>query len=522
MRFEGVVGLHDSTQLELKLAYSLEGNTDLRYRVESYWFIPSSLGVNRQTYSASNFRRDLQGYMRFRAPDLPFKRLANAATSGSLLSLLREGVKRSQETGDTSELNRDLRMYGSLVRVRVRARSERAIRSVERAIEREEPLTEKALPRCYKLLARAGEVNSEWRQFKAELSDSGLPATLLQTAANVDEYISLVMEEQAVRLLALLDKPRTKTVSVDDVAEVRGNVVSFVQSERAYRKATGYSTVLDSEGTEDEHYLYRRGVLKKFVASALWLDVVKKKSTERKADMAAAIAAGVAMVVALVLTIVSAQYYMINTLGFVVAATITYMLKDRTKDWLKRFFAARISSSPVTAIVEPDTGRQIATSRESAKYIGLSSLPEQVRSLRARGPDAQTRAQAVPEVVLRYEKQVQISKNAASTDLVGASQLTDIIRVGIRKFLARVDDPISTIQVYNAETDEVELREFPKVYHLNIVVLLHSDGTGREPSAKRLRIVFDKTGILRLEDIAVSSESPIRVTERTHFGPVTV
>ena len=536
MRLEGKVGLHDSTQLELKLTYGLGGesgdsNADPKYKLESYWFIPKSLGVDKHTYPASRFRQDLKGYMRFNAPNLSFKDLTDAEDSEGFLSLLRSEMEVAEKTGDCSELNRALRMYGSLVRARVRARSARVVRGLERALENDSSVGQKVVPRCDKLVQRAVEILNEWRQFLGDLRRTDLPMILVQTAANVDEYMSLVLEEQAVRIIALCDKVAEREETDADMQGMRTNLVEFVNHEQAYRKGAGYSTILDRPGSDDEHYLYRRGALKKFVASALWLDVVKKRGPERMADMAAAIAAGVAMAIALIITYVHSQYYMMNTMGFLVAATVTYMLKDRVKDWLKRFFAARIATNPSTSIIDPDSGRQIATSRESVSYIGMGAVPEAVKKIRARGPDAQSRAQAVPEVVLRYEKQTQIAKNANSNEIGGASELTDIIRVGIQRFLARVDDPVTSMQVYNPALDKVEKRDFPKVYHINVVMVLTpmlkaAKGVRELPEAEamiqRLRVVFDKNGILRLEDTDSVTERVSGREKASSLAPVPI
>ena len=56
---------HDKYQLEMKFTYPL--NTELaqnEYHVDTYIFLPNSLGISSTTYSKQDFYSDLQEYIR--------------------------------------------------------------------------------------------------------------------------------------------------------------------------------------------------------------------------------------------------------------------------------------------------------------------------------------------------------------------------------------------------------------------------------------------------------------------------
>src|SRR5690606_33093329 len=115
-------------------------------------------------------------------------------------------------------------------------------------------------------------------------------------------------------------------------ADVRARLIEELLAERSYRQSCGYPCPHDSD---PEGYVYRRSVLKKLVNSVLWLEISKQKEGAAIGNLAAAIAAGAAMAFALIAALWGSRMgYVADTWGFVLAGTITYMFKDRIKEWL--------------------------------------------------------------------------------------------------------------------------------------------------------------------------------------------
>lgn len=67
MRVDESIRLHGSRQIEFKQGLTMTpGETECRYAVETYFFIPAALMVNRDTYGADAFLGNLKNYVRMR------------------------------------------------------------------------------------------------------------------------------------------------------------------------------------------------------------------------------------------------------------------------------------------------------------------------------------------------------------------------------------------------------------------------------------------------------------------------
>jgi hypothetical protein len=89
--FDDLVRLHDQYQFEVKLEYDLDKERRRDgYKVETFFFLPTNLDVNRNTYSKRLFYRDLLLYIRFKTPDFTLKQLTEPANARSPLAKIGE------------------------------------------------------------------------------------------------------------------------------------------------------------------------------------------------------------------------------------------------------------------------------------------------------------------------------------------------------------------------------------------------------------------------------------------------
>ena len=108
---------------------------------------------------------------------------------------------------------------------------------------------------------------------------------------------------------------------------------------------------------------------------------------------------------------------------------------------------------------------------------------------------------AKPEVIMHYSKQVTLrSKDMIRRMHLEDYNVNDIVRFSLSQFLARADDPTSSIPYYLEEDDRVERRNYRKVYHLNLVMQMSTKGTSRS-TLKRVRVIFDKNRIRELQEV---------------------
>lgn len=519
---ESRIGVHDSNHFEVKLDYCLD-STRARsdYKVECYLFLPRSLGINRHSYPRQQFYSDVQGYIRFKTPVIGLRTLADAGDPLSPLGMIDTAIDTLRHDPRNLELRRtlghELRMFGCIARAQLRDRT-LVLREVVRNLSDQPAAVDEVRGSVQRFLADLTVLLGAWRARRVEFnpnpvaprparSTSGsasrlnldirfisgeLPTDVRETYACTDEYLSQLVEHRLTLLVAEIGER-------EQLADVRALLCEELLAERSYRKRAGYPGPDDGDS---EAYVYRRGMLKKLVNSVLWLEISKQKDGAALGNLVAAIAAGAAMAFALIAALFGSRMgFVSDTWGFVLAGTITYMFKDRIKEWLRGFFSSRTGrwmADFATEIRDPVSGREIGRCRESFNYADKNKLPAVVRTLRHAQTKSEVEIEAKPEVVIKYAREVRLSSASLIERLHLADyEINDIMRFCVTQFLIRADDPIARLPVYDPERDEVVRREFQKTYHLNVIMVMRS--IGAPAIYQRIRVVFDKGGIRRLD-----------------------
>jgi hypothetical protein len=73
--------VHDRTHLEFAIDYRIAAaaaaaDAPQRFEWDAYFFVPESLRLHDQTYEKNEIYEDLQSYVRFSVPSMPFEALA--------------------------------------------------------------------------------------------------------------------------------------------------------------------------------------------------------------------------------------------------------------------------------------------------------------------------------------------------------------------------------------------------------------------------------------------------------------
>jgi hypothetical protein len=133
----------------------------------------------------------------------------------------------------------------------------------------------------------------------------------------------------------------------------------------------------------------------------------------------------------------------------------------------------------------------------------MDDVPDAIQQVRRNDAEVSIERMCKPEVVMRYAKDVKLDDRAIIQRLhVDDYDVNDIIRFSFARFLRRADDPHSELPVYDEAEDRVDTRAFRKVYHVNIVLAFHTPSVKKsQPTFKRVRVVFDKNRIRRLDEV---------------------
>jgi hypothetical protein len=153
-----------------------------------------------------------------------------------------------------------------------------------------------------------------------------------------------------------------------------------------------------------------------------------------------------------------------------------------------------------TRIRTLDGQHELGYLRERMAFVPERDVPATVMLARNRQVITELDNDGQGEDILRYEKAVMLQRDAVEDIYVDAppiSAVKDIMRLDVRDFLRKMDNPTQT-QLY-LKGSKVRRARLPRVYFLNIVQV-SSVADAKEPvKTSRMRIRLTRKGIRRVE-----------------------
>ena len=131
-------------------------------------------------------------------------------------------------------------------------------------------------------------------------------------------------------------------VAVYDDAATDARLI-HIDAETVHRESCQQPSI-PKEGSDNEEYLYRESVLKKIMASILFLRTSVKREGVFLEQMLFGLAAGLAMAFATFIAFYSRTVVAIKdfSLGFFVVLVVAYMFKDRIKDISRSYLSSKL------------------------------------------------------------------------------------------------------------------------------------------------------------------------------------
>lgn len=486
------VAVHDRYQLELKLGYPLNPDKATRYRIDTYFFAPHSLGISPTTYSLAEFYRDIQHYMRMKTPRLLLAEVATAPMSPLCRSeeLLAHSAHPLDAQAETT-LNDNLRMLRAIIK----NASEEHIAPL--AAVRSGPSANLAMrfdATVESLLSHLAAIMARYRALEPLLLAAGASTALRNAHQLTDESISVLVEDTLLRVHQLAER----WLAPAQCHAWRERLVSRVRIEIEHRRAMGYPSVHD--GIADDDYLLRLSALKKFTSSVLWLTTSTRREGTTLEQVLFATAAGVSMIFATLIAFFAQAYYGQFTAPVFLALVIAYMFKDRIKD-IGRLVSARLLQRRLydyrTVVQTSDGRRTLGQVREKVVHVEPTLLPATVVAARRAGA-AELEVTGDPESVIQYTKLVEMRRDAAAELSMGGLPIVaidDIMRFDVHPFLRKMDDPIQQRLALVGGT--VRRVDFHRTYHVNLVSVFQDEDGGA--NYERTRLVLDRDGIQCIE-----------------------
>ena len=191
-----------------------------------------------------------------------------------------------------------------------------------------------------------------------------------------DEFLSYMSVYYSFKLIKLLEgKPEAERQSAA--------LKEFLRETGDYRSRKGFPAVSANNKKNNDQLIYRYGVLRKYVASDLFIELTKKKDGVAVEQIYYSIAAGMAMVIATVVTIIFQKSFASFPILLFLALIASYMLKDRVKDLMRYYFAHKLGkkyfdNKAVINIKE----QKVGYIKEGVDFISESKIPAEVLEMR--------------------------------------------------------------------------------------------------------------------------------------------
>ena len=422
--------IHDAFSVEFKVGFKPRENArDNNFNVGMWIFLPVSLDINPATYSKTDFWRDVKSNIRLVTPSYRLDEIA----SGEPAAAVREA------SGE--ELEYQLKMFSAIVKSSLRD--------------------------CRDLGDEAfcSAVNGIFETFRS------FPECEARELCG--EFLCNIISQSAFKRI--------------DEGGDRQMLCSLVSRIDGIRRSRGFITVNPGDPGQNKDYVYRQGVLKKYVERPFYLRAPKKRDGLVAEQAYYSVAAGLAMLFATVVAWAFQRRFGNLTWPLFIALIISYMMKDRIKELMRYYFAHRVGSKYFdnkAAIIFKD--KRIGSLKEGMDFIPYSKVPERIRSLRDARRKFDGDLRVPDEKVILYRKSVSVGRD-----------INDIIRLHFGSFLHKADNPVKNVKMLS---DEGAILDIPctKDYHIN-VVLQYEQGT--ESDFKHFRISLTRDGIQTIEEI---------------------
>ncbi|MBN1269656.1 MAG: hypothetical protein JXB04_08715 [Kiritimatiellae bacterium] len=483
---EETIKSHDNYQFEIKLNYGLHKDRPITaYDIDTYLFIPNSLGINRATYSKDDFYNDIHTYVRLKTPSVPLAGVAEAP-----LARLRTSLEKlaAEPTGTSAaHYEYQVKIFCCILKSSIRD----YVHFVEKTADPQDRA--RLVADCIETLQR---LTAAYRDLRPIIQVPQVPEKLFTVYLFGDEYISLQAEDNSGQLLELVGRGPPGAEN-----GLRKRLLDLIESEVKYRRSRNYPSIPD-EKADNEQLVFRRGVLKKYTSSVLFLSTRTRPGGKLLEHVLFGLAAGLAMLFATAVAFVSQSLYGGLTLPVFLALVIGYVFKDRLKDLLRLYFARKVSGwlfDHKTYIYSSPTD-QVGHCREGFDFVSEAQVPEEVRKLRNRDHITEIENGWVGEQVIQYRKRIRLFSRAIARifedyDIAGVN---DILRFNIMEFLRNMGGPKRHLLV--VDEDDYQRVTGDRVYHLNMI--LKYEVTGKTVY-KRFRIVLNRQGIKRIEPVSV-------------------
>ena len=486
------VRIHDKYQLEFKSHYRFKRQEEqTSYALEIYMFVPNSLDLDHGNYPKYLFYRDLQTYLRFETPRIALRHVVSGKRNPfQSLEECFQKLAADSSSRNIRNYENQLKMFCCVVR---KAMSEH-IEFLSRKDDRKDI---DYLVENY--ISLTAGILKKFRGLRTTITIPTIDEKVFSIYVLIDEYLSLVTEEYSYRLLETLKKR-----GLENFDDHKRTILQLITNEIGYRKAKGYLAG-SKENDNNEELVYRMQSLRKYTESVLFLSTRAQQEGKLAQQMIFSAAAGLAMIWATAIAIYAQYKFGIFTMAFFITLVVSYIFKDRIKEVVRDYLSSKLLRffyDQKIRICTCSREHQIGSSRESFSFVGDDKLDDEILKLRNRDSISGTGEYTVGEKTILYRKKISVfpAHFEQVYQVLQVRGITDITRYNIARMTRKMGNP----KRYLFITDGKDYRRINarKVHHINFIIRYTSHD---ESYLKRFRLVMDRGGIRRIEEIKAST-----------------
>lgn len=478
------VKIHDKYTIEIKVGFVGKGKS--KFTMNTWFFVPGSLDINRYTYSKENFFKDIKSNIRLITPVFLLKDIVESEKSPlqSIKKLIQE-LSGDRDEALLKELEYQFKMFNSILKSSLREE----IRSISKLTE--STAIDAAID-TYTTLIKT--ITAHFRAIENELNFVGLTTKAKDYFSFCDEFMSVLIEVQSFRLLRFLEKERKNNTN-----NSFQKIVAIIKHETDYKQSKSYLTIEKNSVDKNRHVILRHGTLKKYIESELFLNTRIKEDGFLVRQFVYSLAAGISMVFATIIAFSFQKEYGNFTVPFFVALVVGYMLKDRIKELSRYYFAHKLRDKYFDLKTLISIGKdKIGLCKESFDFISNEKAPAEILKVRNRTSLIEANNKFNVEQIILYRMQVEtdndlINKHSAYE----VDGINNIVRYNIASLTHKMDNPELPMYILDEKASCTFIKG-EKVYFVNILIQLQQN---EQKEIKHYRLVINRDGIKEIEKI---------------------
>ncbi|MDR2221188.1 MAG: hypothetical protein LBE34_00465 [Flavobacteriaceae bacterium] len=483
--------LYDHYSVELKIQFltrkKLKHND---FEVNTWFFIPNSIDINRSTYSKEQFYSDVQSTIRLVTPIYLLNDIAGELNS-PLTNLAKSIEKMLNENTRTSfkhyeyELQIFLAIFKSATRDTIAHITDNSMKEDTEFL-------------CHSYLQNMKVIRNKFRLLQKLINAPVVSSKAFELFLFGDEFLSNCIIQNTFALNNYLEKWDAKRFE----SIIQSNL-KLIKKEWAHKEQKGYLIISNTDEQANQRYIFRQSILDKYVESVLSVNANTKRDGVWTEQIYYSLAAGISMVFATGIAFSFQQKYGNFTMPLFVALVVSYMLKDRIKDLMRYYFAGKLSNKHfdhnTTLSLKEE---KIGNIKESMDFITDLKVPKSIMKIRNRTSLVELENRIHDEKILLYRKRVTIDRDKLDiTNDYIFKGINDIIQFNFTRMIQRMANPKTPLFTLNKEDDGSEKTSkiySTKIYYINFIMQIkHQD----DFYYKRFRITCSKHGIHHIEEL---------------------